>query len=191
MDDLGVFVDRGTTRFVRELDAPPSAVWAALTDPAVLGRWFIPNPGVEHRTGGRWWFVSADDPFFRGTISRFDEGRSIEYRYDNGSVMSFRLGDAGEGRCSVVFEHVVPAGFVVRPSDGPSGDGWTEQPAGPGTPQPAVNASWHNNLDALALVLAGAPDTQVEATARREITDPDAWRELVARYRAYLESNAS
>jgi len=191
MEEPGVFIDRGTTRFVREFDASIESVWSALTDADVLGRWFIPNPSVEHRAGGRWWFVSAEDPFFQGTVTRYDDGKAIEYRYDNGSVMSFELsGDIG-GRCTLVFDHFVPAGFVVGTGDAPAGDGWNEQPAGPGTPQPAVNASWHCNLDALALVLSGAREAEIEATARREVADPTSWRELVARYRAYLATAAS
>lgn len=33
-------------RLERLLDAPPAAVWAAWTDPALLSRWFCPNPDL-------------------------------------------------------------------------------------------------------------------------------------------------
>ena len=34
-------------RLERLLAAPPTAVWAAWTDPALLSRWFCPNPDLE------------------------------------------------------------------------------------------------------------------------------------------------
>lgn len=188
-EPLGEFDGRYTTRFTREYPNPVEEVWSPITEPTALTLWFIPEPSVDHRVGGRWTFVSSDNPYFSGSITAYEDGRRIEFSYDSGPVMRFTVEANGSG-CRLRFDTSIPKDWVVDPSFVPDGYGWAEQPAGPGTPQPALNASWHSNLDGLRQFLEGAGEAAITAAARRERVAPDEWRELVDAYRAYIESAA-
>ncbi len=69
MNKLTIHVPEGTAHLTlaRELDAPPGAVFAAMTDPALIPLWWGPAQyttevvELDPQIGGRWRFVQRDD----------------------------------------------------------------------------------------------------------------------------------
>jgi hypothetical protein len=125
------FLDRHTVRFVREMPHSPERVWAALTLPEEVARWFIGPARLDLRLGGEYRFGLH----FAGAIQAIDPPRLIEYE---GWRFELEPSDVG---CRLTFTAWVPAGFTFKGAnpDEPGGD----QPFGPGTWYPGTLAGWH------------------------------------------------
>jgi uncharacterized protein YndB with AHSA1/START domain len=128
--------ERIAVRFERELDATPDAVWAALTEPAVLERW-LAFAEVDLRVGGSVRLKFDDGEMEGGRILALDPPRVLEYEWtfpsEPPSVVRFELEASGEGRTLLVLDH--------RLLDEKSAAGY--------------GAGWQSHLEALATVLAG------------------------------------
>jgi uncharacterized protein YndB with AHSA1/START domain len=75
--------DFGELRFVRTLAHPPEAVWAALTDPAQLRKWFMTKATIDGRPGGSVDMVSGPASFhWTGRILTWDPPRVYEYEWN-------------------------------------------------------------------------------------------------------------
>ena len=93
-----------------DLSEPPEKVWRALTEPALVERWLIPNSAA---TGG-------ERPGFRGdggrlvcTLIDAEPGRRVSYAWREGtldSVVTFSVAanDAGGTRLTVVHSGPAP-----------------------------------------------------------------------------------
>ena len=108
-------VDGGTIRAQHTVAAEPATVWAALTDPAMLARWFATVTG-ELTPGGAW-LAMFDEGGCRGTIRDCDTGASFSttWHWDHEpaeavGLVSVRLapGDAGT-RIELLHEHAGPS----------------------------------------------------------------------------------
>ncbi len=64
-----------------DIEAPPSRVWSALIEPALLARWLGPNAVVRPKTGGR--FSSTLDPGIEreALIDIFEPNRRLRLVY--------------------------------------------------------------------------------------------------------------
>lgn len=64
-----------------DIGAPPSRVWSALVEPALLARWFGPNAVVKPRPGGR--FSATLDPGIEreALIDIFEPNRRLRLVY--------------------------------------------------------------------------------------------------------------
>ncbi|WP_326951400.1 SRPBCC family protein [Amycolatopsis sp. NBC_01307] len=125
------------------IDAPVERVWAVLTEPEHVGRWFgdgTPAP-VDLRPGGIIRLDHGDHGTFPTKIVAVDPPRALSYRWasgfpgvvadeDNSTLVEFTLSAEGGGTRLKVVE----SGFTTRaPSPSPSPDdtresheqGWT------------------------------------------------------------------
>ncbi|ROO85969.1 uncharacterized protein YndB with AHSA1/START domain [Actinocorallia herbida] len=100
--------DRLVVRLERSCPAAPGALWAALTEPARLGRWFLPVSG-DLREGGSFAAEGNAD----GTILTCDPAKRLVLTWGAAeSVVTIELASAGAGSTDLVLEHSVPAAFV-------------------------------------------------------------------------------
>lgn len=133
-------------RFVRRLPHPIARVWAALTDPAELRRWWG-DADLDLADGGRFalrWFNTDDDgnvATLDGAITKLDPPRSLEITADWAMT-----GSPDPGAPTTLTWELEPDGdhTVLH---------FTNTVAAPAGPRTA--AGWHLHLDALAAVLAG------------------------------------
>jgi uncharacterized protein YndB with AHSA1/START domain len=154
---FGTFVDKHTLRFDIVYPHPAKRVWAAITEPDQVARWFLPLE-LEARVGGRF-VMPRDDgrpPRGTGTVAAFEDGRLLELQFEEGEthfgqgcVVRFELADRADG-CLVSFIHRLSADvtYPQRPS---------AQPGGPGTFPPGTAAGWHGFADGLGRLLHGRP----------------------------------
>jgi uncharacterized protein YndB with AHSA1/START domain len=116
-------------RLQRTLDAPIDDVWDALTNPARIGRWFLPISG-DYRVGGRYQFegnaggeiVACDRPNrLRATWVYGETGGPADV-----SEVDVRLAPAGDEATVFVLEHtaVVPEEMWAEYGPGAVGVGW-------------------------------------------------------------------
>jgi uncharacterized protein YndB with AHSA1/START domain len=137
--DLGTYqrLDDGRfrLRFERHLRHAPDRVWAALTDPAELERWFGPAE-IDLRQGGTiTLFKGADELFSRGEVTEVDPPRLLEHTSDVFGLLRWELEPEGDGTRLV---------FVATTA---MGEEWLTR----------TLAGWHAILDQLATGLAGDP----------------------------------
>lgn len=139
-------------RMRRTYDAPIEEVWDALTNPARIGRWFLPISG-DYRLGGRYQFegnaggeiVACDRPNrLRVTWVYAQTGTPADV-----SELEVRLTPAGDDRTTLELEHT-----AVVPDEM-----WDQ--FGPG----AVGVGWDGGFLGLALHLRG-----------KVLDDPVAWQ---------------
>jgi uncharacterized protein YndB with AHSA1/START domain len=133
--------DARTVILRRTYAAPVDEVWDALTDPARIGRWFLPVSG-DYRLGGTYQFEGNAG----GKIVACDAPNRLRVTWVFGpagdappSEVEVRLAAAGEDRTALELEHV-----AVVPDEM-----WDQY--GPG----AVGVGWEGGLLGLALHLAG------------------------------------
>jgi uncharacterized protein YndB with AHSA1/START domain len=128
-----------TLSFERHFDAPIERVWAALTDPALLGGW-LADSSIDLRVGGT--IVHEFDPDdvgsrVDGTILVLDPPRTLEYEWrflgETDSVLRYDLVADADGTRLTLTHRMLG----------------TDQAAGYG-------AGWHTYLDALGALLAGS-----------------------------------
>jgi uncharacterized protein YndB with AHSA1/START domain len=140
-------------RLRRDYDAPIEDVWDALTDPARIGRWFLPISG-DYRLGGHYQFEGNAG----GEIVACERPNRLKVTWVYGEVTSdadiseveVRLASANDGATRLELEHA-----AVVPEDR-----WAEY--GPG----AVGVGWDGGLLGLTLHLRGG-----------SVGDPVAWQE--------------
>jgi uncharacterized protein YndB with AHSA1/START domain len=158
--------------FRRLIDLPALIVWDAVSDADMVSGW-LAEASIEPEVGGEFWFewMSAPDRSLAsasgGIVTRFDEGRCVEYTF--------------------VHEGEVTARFHLRLEDVPGGprDRQTELvvtitgvlPAGIAN---VLKASWRLHLDLLQDLVHGRPVDWSTCEAEHGAT----WR----RYLAELES---
>jgi uncharacterized protein YndB with AHSA1/START domain len=146
-------------RFVRRLPHPIDRVWAALTDPAELRRWWG-DTDLDLAHGGRFalrWLNSDEDgnvATLDGAITKLDPPRLLEITAAWGST-----GSADPGAPATLTWELDPDGdhtllrftnTVTPPTSAPG-----EATDGPTTADTRTAAGWHLHLDALATILSG------------------------------------
>jgi uncharacterized protein YndB with AHSA1/START domain len=118
-------MNRGGVRVQRRYDATPGEIWAALTDPASLGRWLAPAARVEPREGGAFEldFPTGSTTRMSGRVRMVEPGRVLElewsYPGEPDSVVRFEIEEAEDGARLVVdhrgLERAAATGY---------GEGW-------------------------------------------------------------------
>lgn len=147
-----------TLRFERQFAHPPETVWAALTDPAQLARWFMPGT-IEPFRGGRLQLQSGENGGTVGEVVTWDPPRRLSYSW---------VREGGAGARSLVHWQLHPEGaagertvLVLEHSGLDPETGYD------------YGAGWHDFLDRLPHHLAG---------------DDSSWKsrheELLVEYRA-------
>ena len=139
-------------RLRRTFDAPIDDVWDALTDPARIGRWFLPISG-DYRLGGTYQFEGNAG----GDIVECDRPNRLKVTWVYGpapepgaaSEVEIRLSPEGDDRTAFDFAHT-----AIVPDEM-----WGEY--GPG----AVGVGWDGGLLGLGLHLRGG-----------SIEDSEAWQ---------------
>ena len=126
--------ERCAVAFRRLYDFTAAELWAALTDPAHLGRWLAHAPRFDREAGGQVELVFGDwsgDQRASGRILTWDEPRVLEYEWrfpgEEESVVRFELHPQEFGTL-LVLDH--------RQLGRASGSGYA--------------AGWHAHLDALS-----------------------------------------
>ena len=117
-DTTTIYSVDGDLVFERTFDAPRSQVWKALTDPAVIPRWWGPHgttttvAEMDVRPGGKWRFISSaadrEDVTFYGEYLEIDEPNGYKWTFmfdvegvgPQGGPETFTLEDVG-GRTKV------------------------------------------------------------------------------------------
>ncbi|HTT96181.1 MAG TPA: SRPBCC domain-containing protein [Solirubrobacterales bacterium] len=146
----------GVTRRV-ELEAPPAAVWDALTEETLLGEWLADEVEIEAEPGGEIVCRYADGEERRGEVELVEEAERLAWSW-------WRAGDAGPSRVELILDAVAagtrltvvetPAAFATAPS-GASGPLLA---AAPLTAAPLTAVTWGPPLGrlraAVRLVLA-------------------------------------
>jgi uncharacterized protein YndB with AHSA1/START domain len=99
--------------YERMLDKPAAAVWAALTDPAILTRW-LDRTEVDLRIGGKFIIHFFDGKeTMNGVIRALEPERLIEYSWDEEgapvSVVRWTISPEG-GSCRLRLTHTLPPG---------------------------------------------------------------------------------
>lgn len=135
---LDVVGDRCVLRFVRHLDHPIASVWAGLTRPDQLARWWG-AADIDLVRGGTFvlrWFNRDEDgngAELHGTIRALDPPHLLEIVGDLHGTLRFELREAGAGtRLTFTSTVTLPADIRTK-----------------------VLAGWHFHLDALARFLDG------------------------------------
>ncbi|MDX6744866.1 SRPBCC domain-containing protein [Actinocorallia sp. A-T 12471] len=99
--------DKLVVALARAYPAAPERIWAALTEPARLARWFLPVRG-DLREGGSF----ATEGNADGTIVRCEPAKRLVLTWGAPeSIVTVELTPQGEST-GVVLEHAVPAAFV-------------------------------------------------------------------------------
>ncbi|WP_326652755.1 SRPBCC family protein [Streptomyces sp. NBC_01750] len=82
-DTLTTADGRTALRMERRLAQPPQRVWAAITQPAHLARWFPSEVSVELRPGGAIGFVfpGSGEPGMTGTVTDAEEPRVFAFTW--------------------------------------------------------------------------------------------------------------
>jgi len=129
-------------RFERRYDASPPEVWAALTVPDRLARWFA-QAELELRVGAPYTlrFDPDDDTQqARGEVLALEPGRILELSWQHpeqpDSVVRFELEPDGDGTLLVLDQRAVPARSA-----------------------PGLAAGWHAHLDSLDAHLGEGAET--------------------------------
>jgi uncharacterized protein YndB with AHSA1/START domain len=105
--------DGGTILYYeRVIDKPPARVWAMLTEPALLQRWFD-RADVDLRVGGDF-LIYFPDGVMRGVIRALEPERLLEYSWGEddsmpSSVVRWTLSPLGGGT-KLTLMHILPAG---------------------------------------------------------------------------------
>lgn len=110
MDDLGTYLEhdgRPAVRFERTYPDSVDRVWAAITEPDELKRWFPSTVRYEPRVGGRIDFTG--DPYAEdssGTVLAFEPPRrfSVTWYTDE---LHFTLEPAGDSGCRLILINVL------------------------------------------------------------------------------------
>lgn len=106
-----------SVRVERTLAAPPARVFAAWTDPAILSRWYCPNPDLpldveaDARVGGRYRVDMGEGRFVaEGEYTELVPGRVVAFTWrwttsDAVSAVRVELSPTPEGGTRLVLVH--------------------------------------------------------------------------------------
>ena len=123
MDDLGTYIEldgRPAVRFERTYPHPVDRVWAAVTEPDQLVRWFPSAVELEPREGGTVRF--SGDPYSEGStgvVLAWDPPHRLAFTWGP-DELHLTLADAGDGRCRFVLINVLSD----RSAAARNGSGW-------------------------------------------------------------------
>src|SRR4051794_1171059 len=132
---------RARLRFVRRLSHPVDRVWAALTEPGEMRKWWAAADELELREGGRFTirWLNTDEQgntaIARGTVSAVDPPRVLELDSDIHGVMRWELEPRGDAT-ALTFTSTLHLPDEYRDK---------------------VLAGWHAHLDFLEDALDGRP----------------------------------
>ena len=86
------------------LPATRNEVWAALTDPAELERWFANDVVFELRRGGRARFTWGNGESRRAVVTEVEPGERLAFTWDEEGEVEFSLADDEAGTLLTVVE---------------------------------------------------------------------------------------
>ena len=138
MDDLGTYLEhdgRPAVRFERTYPHSVERVWAALTEPGELVRWFPSAVELEPRAGGSVRF--SGDPYSEGStgvVLTWEPPHRLAFSWGP-DELHFTLEDAADGGCRFVLVNVLDDGTAAARNAG----------------------GWHVCLAELVKVLDGVP----------------------------------
>ena len=128
--------DLCTLRFERVFPAAREVVWAALTDPDQLEKWFFRIQGSIEAGGSI--VIPWDEPGLASTIVEFEPMKTIAWTWHNPgepeSIVRFELFDDGDAT-RFVLRHSLPIIMANEPTD--------------------TLAGWHEHVNVLADLVAG------------------------------------
>lgn len=110
MDDLGTYLEldgRPAVRFERTYPHPVERVWAAVTEPDQLVRWFPSAVQLEPREGGAVRF--SGDPYGEGStgvVLTWDPPHRLAFTWGP-DELHLTVDDAGDGRTRLVLVNVL------------------------------------------------------------------------------------
>jgi uncharacterized protein YndB with AHSA1/START domain len=146
--------DTAVIRFVRRLNHPVEKVWAALTEPAEMLRWWGEGE-VDLREGGAFvvrWLNTDDDgnrAEMHATITHLDPPRLLETDGDMHGVLRWELEPDGDGTVLTFSSALeLPEEFRTK-----------------------VLAGWHWHLDRLAEALEGGSADLVDLPGWEDVHD--------------------
>src|SRR5919107_1557853 len=115
------------------LEAPRADVWAALTEPDRISRWFSKATELDLRPGGKG-VLTWDEIVVPITVEAVEPMSRFAYRWEPSHVQSggpttlveFSLEDTADGGTLL---HLVESGFAALPAESRAGNdkGWTEE----------------------------------------------------------------
>jgi uncharacterized protein YndB with AHSA1/START domain len=148
-----------TVQFDRSIDAAPESVWAAITEPRLLGAW-LATAELEGIVGGKVHFAWPGQGEMRGVVTVFEPNEVLEYSWneEHSSLLRLEVGETDSGSTLRLIH-----------SDTTRKDA------------PGFGAGWQAHLEALDGVLAGTPSEAASRDARYE--------ELRPEYDALLEAS--
>lgn len=149
LDRAGRLITDHAMVWVRYLKAPIEQVWPMICTKEGLETWWLVPPSVfDLRIGG------AFKHHWDNSITGFEAPRFIDFDEPRGTYrgtggMRFELADRGDSETAFMF--LATWGPDVLASQAAAGEPsqFDRQPAGPGTPWPAVAAGWHGMVDHL------------------------------------------
>jgi uncharacterized protein YndB with AHSA1/START domain len=113
MDDLGIYVrhdGRPAVRFVRTYRHPVERVWAAVTDPEQVGRWFPTRMRFDPRVGGTITFSGdANMPETTGEILAYDPPHRLGFTWGP-DELHLTLEPEGADGCRFILVNVLSDG---------------------------------------------------------------------------------
>ena len=133
-------------------DAPPEAVFAALTEPAQLTKWFVSKAKVDLKKGGKVQFTWKGGHRMTGKVKRFVPGRKVAYGWRDD------LGKGKEAKTVALFEiSKKGTGSMLKLTHSGFGDSkaWTELYGG-------IQSGWAYYLMNLKSVLRQGLDLRSE-----------------------------
>lgn len=105
-------------RYTRYYRASPEEVWAALTDPASLGRWLAPAGEVDVRNGGTFELQLDADHAMNGRVRAAEPLRLLELDWtrpgEQPSIVRFELSADGGGTTLVLDHRRIDAELGMR-----------------------------------------------------------------------------
>jgi uncharacterized protein YndB with AHSA1/START domain len=139
MSDLGEITPCWTITFRRRSKHPPARVWAALTDPDQVSRWWHGPARIDLRVGGEYHVDFSQGGSLEGVIVRVQPERLLACVWGV-SVLEWTIEADGEG-CRYTFtSHGQPPAL--------EGASYTDE---------GIAAGWHQGLDTIDSLLDGDP----------------------------------
>jgi uncharacterized protein YndB with AHSA1/START domain len=161
VSELGEITPCWTITFHRKSKHSPERLWAAITDPGFVSRWWDRGAArIDLRVGGEYYVDFADGSTLDGTIVRLEPGRLLAYVWGM-SVIEWTIEPDGEGSRYTFVDH----GNRPPPEDAD----WTSE---------GVASGYHEGLDGLEALLDGSPRQ----------ADTGGWQRLMAAYRPLIDS---
>jgi len=110
MKDLGTYLEyegRPAVRFVRTYAHPAARVWAAVSEPGELAKWFPSGVQIESRVGGTVSF--SDDPYMedtRGVVLAYDPPRRLAFSWGD-DELHFLVDPVDDSHCRLTLINVL------------------------------------------------------------------------------------